>query len=282
MRTLLPAVLLLFPPAFGKVLTGLSPAEPSWVAINDGVMGGRSQGGPLQLEGGILRFAGIISLENNGGFSSIRSNDPRYALPGDGEIVLKLRGDGRSYWMDLRGSVRQGGSSYRAGFRTIAGEDWQEVRIPLSAFRASAYGMDLPGAPPLEPARVVSIGFTLYDKKAGPFRVDFDEIRFEPAPAPALPGPDASPVSDLIGLAIRRGVPLFNQGQPQACAAVYEVTAHALLRLPDDALRGGDREILAAALRAFGAEPNASEKAWILRRALDAVYPAHAAPPMPR
>ena len=50
-----------------------------------------------------------------------------------------------------------------------------------------------------------------------------------------------TPALDLIDLAIRRGVPLFNDGQPEATVAIYEVTTSALLALgtavPNDAQR---------------------------------------------
>ena len=44
-----------------------------WFIVNDGVMGGLSQGGPSLSGSGTLLFSGEISLENNGGFSSIRT-----------------------------------------------------------------------------------------------------------------------------------------------------------------------------------------------------------------
>ena len=45
-------------------------ADP-WRSVNDGVMGGRSSGGMVQAEDA-LKFTGELSLENNGGFSSVR------------------------------------------------------------------------------------------------------------------------------------------------------------------------------------------------------------------
>ena len=53
-----------------------SAAEPGWTAVNDGVMGGVSRGGAKLIDGS-LHFRGILSLDNNGGFSSIRSGGPR-------------------------------------------------------------------------------------------------------------------------------------------------------------------------------------------------------------
>lgn len=71
----------------------------------------------------------------------------------------------------------------------------------------------------------------------------------------------------LIELAIERGVPLFNSGNADACAAVYEVTCEALRSMagvPEDC-----RADLARSLAKMRAEKSDSDKAWILRRALD-------------
>ena len=46
----------------------------TWRVVVDGVMGGRSTGRVASNEPGILRFSGDLSLENNGGFSQIRTN----------------------------------------------------------------------------------------------------------------------------------------------------------------------------------------------------------------
>ncbi len=72
----------------------------------------------------------------------------------------------------------------------------------------------------------------------------------------------------LIEEAIRLGVPLYNGGQPAACAAVYRTALRALeLLVPSEI----DRDIAARALAAAaGSEP--SEGAWILRYALDDLY----------
>jgi len=73
--------------------------------------------------------------------------------------------------------------------------------------------------------------------------------------------------SSLIDLAIDRGAPLYNDGQPASTVAIYEVAANALLSfsdrdVPDDAKRG-----LRAALRDSRGTPR--ERAVVLRRALD-------------
>jgi uncharacterized surface protein with fasciclin (FAS1) repeats len=75
----------------------------------------------------------------------------------------------------------------------------------------------------------------------------------------------------LITLAIDRGVPLFNAGDPDACKAIYEVTAEALLLIPDPSLSTASREKLTTALAKVREQTTAREQAWMLRRALDEV-----------
>ena len=51
------------------------PQITAWQVVDDGVMGGLSKGNfKSDKKKGNLIFAGNLSLENNGGFSSIRSN----------------------------------------------------------------------------------------------------------------------------------------------------------------------------------------------------------------
>jgi hypothetical protein len=73
----------------------------------------------------------------------------------------------------------------------------------------------------------------------------------------------------LIVLAIDRGVPLFNNGNPGACAAVYEVTCEALRVMPG--VSEDSRADLARALAKMREAETDNEKAWILRYALDGV-----------
>jgi len=252
----------------------------NWVSVNDGVMGGVSKGGLVRTERKTLLFAGNLSLENNGGFASIRTKPSTMKLDGATGIIVKARGDGRTYWVGLRTTRQLGSSSYRAYLLTSKGK-FRETLIPLSDFKLQAFGRQLPGGA-IDPAAIASVGFTLADKKAGPFELEIESIKavFEDAKPPATePGgtivdvaaaagtfKTLTPVA-LIGLAIDRGVPLFNSGTTEGCAAVYEVTCEALRIMPD--VSADSRKEFAQALAKMRAEKTASEKAWILRRALD-------------
>ncbi len=162
----------------GGVLSAFGPEKGEWIAVNDGVMGGASKGGAERESWCVVVFAGTISLENNGGFCSIRCASREWRMEKGGAVVLRVVGDGRSYWMDLRTSERQGAFSYRQGFNTVKGEE-MTIRLPVENFRASAFGRNVWLAAPLNPEKVMSVGFTMYDKKEGPFRLEVLGIEWE-------------------------------------------------------------------------------------------------------
>lgn len=151
--------------------------SPKWFAVNDGVMGGLSKGGP-ETKDGSLHFTGVLSLENNGGFSSIRT-DGRYDFSGKKAMVMRVKGDGRKYQLRLATDARYRGSavSYGAEFATEKGE-WTEVKIPLGNLSPSWRGMKLDG-PALDASKVEEIGILIGDKKAGAFALEVDWISVE-------------------------------------------------------------------------------------------------------
>lgn len=148
-----------------------------WSTVLDGVMGGRSTGRISQDEKGLLRFTGELSLKNNGGFSSIRTAVPQGTFAGKEGLAFRVKGDGRRYQFDVRCSdVRLMAGSFQVKFDTKAGE-WMTLEIPFRDFKLYNFGELVDGAPRLRPERVESIGFTLADKKEGPFAFEVDWVR---------------------------------------------------------------------------------------------------------
>jgi uncharacterized surface protein with fasciclin (FAS1) repeats len=148
-----------------------------WQTVLDGVMGGLSTGRIAAGEGGTLRFTGELSLENNGGFSQIRTAVPEGTFAGTTGLVLRVKGDGRSYQCDIRSSrLRLMAGGYQSVFATKAGE-WTEITIPFDQCVANSFGQRIRNAPPLDPASIESVGITLADKKEGPFAIEVDWIR---------------------------------------------------------------------------------------------------------
>ena len=179
------------PSAEERILTAFDGKDPlRWQTVNDGVMGGRSQGDSSRTGNNTLRFAGEISLENNGGFSSIRTRPQDLKLGGYDGLSIRVRGDGRTYKLALRTSRTSQWIAYWADFETKK-DTWTTVRIPFSNWVPTTFGRKLPG-PKLRPSSINSVGFMLYDKKAGPFSLEVDSISAfrgsaEPQADPAVP-----------------------------------------------------------------------------------------------
>lgn len=140
-------------------------------------MGGLSSGRVAQPEAGLLRFAGELSLENNGGFSQMQTTVPVGSMKDATGVELRVRGDGRTYQFDVRCSdVRMMAGSFQTKFETVKGE-WTTLTLPFEDFRLYSFGRLVSNAPELKPAKIESIGVTLADKKAGPFQLDVDYVR---------------------------------------------------------------------------------------------------------
>ena len=70
-------------------------AGQQWQAVNDGVMGGVSDGRFKITEGKTLEFFGTLSLDNNGGFASVRSKPADRDIKTGDTLVVRVKGDGR-------------------------------------------------------------------------------------------------------------------------------------------------------------------------------------------
>jgi len=80
---------------------------------------------------------------------------------------------------------------------------------------------------------------------------------------------------DLIGLAIKKGVPLYNHGDHRACAAVYEVAAHALMAMPVSAVSANERKMLGYAIAKASRSNCMTSNAWTYRSAFDRIMVAN-------
>lgn len=151
-------------------------AAKEWQTVNDGVMGGVSEGKFKITEAKTLEFFGNLSLENNGGFASVRTKARQLGLEIGDTLVARVRGDAREYSLNLYVDRPLVAFSYRATVPTKRGE-WIEVKVPLNKFEATSFGRPVPDAGPVNPAEVNAVGFLLGDKKAGPFKLELEWIK---------------------------------------------------------------------------------------------------------
>jgi NADH dehydrogenase [ubiquinone] 1 alpha subcomplex assembly factor 1 len=145
-----------------------------WRAVNDNVMGGVSTG-KVSSTGGSLTFTGVLSLENNGGFASIRSGSLRgLNLSAETGMNVRVRGDGRTYALNIN-SQASWNLLYRGEFKTKP-DTWLEFRIPFNDLKPTYFGNTLPG-PKIDASKLEYVGFILADKKPGPFMLEVGWIK---------------------------------------------------------------------------------------------------------
>lgn len=147
----------------------------TWQVVNDDVMGGVSSSSFRITNGGAI-FNGVVSLENNGGFASVRSSPVRGNLSGSDAFVIRVRGDGRRYKFSARMDRSFNRAIYQYPFTTKSGV-WEEHRLPLKDFVASFRGRVLADEPALNAANVTSVGFLISDNQAGSFQLEVAWIK---------------------------------------------------------------------------------------------------------
>ena len=146
-----------------------------WRIVNDGVMGGLSKSGIDINKNAVAVFQGQLSLENNGGFASLRRLPRDYNLKGFTGVSIRIKGDGRTYQFRIRTNERFDGVAYRAEFETKA-KEWLIVKIPFKAFIPTFRGRRVPNAPKLRQENIRQIGFLIADKREGTFRLEIDWV----------------------------------------------------------------------------------------------------------
>ena len=159
-----------------KNLIEFLPKETKdWSPVNDTVMGGVSSSAIVQASESVALFSGTVSLENNGGFASVRSRPQLLDLSGYQGIQVRVRGDGKRYQFRIRTDNRYDGPTYRTSFETTRGE-WTVHKLLFSDFVPTFRGRILKNHPPLDPTGIQSFGFLIADKQKGPFALEIDWI----------------------------------------------------------------------------------------------------------
>ena len=157
---------------------GISEGTHNWRTLNDSVMGGLSYSRLTVTDTG-LKITGAVSLENNGGFSSIRSSFENYDLAEYSNLVLRCRGKGQTFSFTLETDRRWYYPYYKASI-PLPDENWHEVKIPLSDFKKYRVGRtndESISTSLLDD--IIRLGIVTNSKQAGEFEFELDYIYFE-------------------------------------------------------------------------------------------------------
>jgi NADH dehydrogenase [ubiquinone] 1 alpha subcomplex assembly factor 1 len=150
-------------------------AMRGWQVEDDDVMGGVSRGRLTRDAAGHAIFHGEVSLENNGGFSSIQNNFDPLDVSGYQHAILRLKGDGKDYRFIVESDPKTR-HYYVAEFGTSG--DWQEIKVPLRKMYPMRRGdrLDLPNYP----GKTISqVRLMIANGRAESFRLEITNIRLE-------------------------------------------------------------------------------------------------------
>ena len=146
-----------------------------WRIVNDGVMGGISKSSLILNDLGNGQFMGHVSLANNGGFASIQLNKTIQLADEKKFILLRIKGDGKSYEFRLKSQISQS-ESYVHQFTTTG--EWEIIKLPMSEFYPQFFGRKL-NKPNFNFKSIEQLSFLIANKQEEDFKLLIDWIGLE-------------------------------------------------------------------------------------------------------
>ena len=146
-----------------------------WRIVNDGVMGGISKSSLFLTSSGHGKFAGHVSLANNGGFASIQLNKKIGFTAENKFVLLKVKGDGKQYEFRIKAKTSQN-ASYVHPFSTSG--EWQLIKLPLAQFYPKFFGRIL-DSPNFNFQTIEQLSFLIANKREEDFELLIDFIGVE-------------------------------------------------------------------------------------------------------
>ncbi|PQJ80959.1 CIA30 family protein [Polaribacter porphyrae] len=143
-----------------------------WQVVDDGVMGGLSQGNLKINDVGNGIFYGFVSTKNNGGFSSIRYRFSKKNVAKYSKIILKIKGDGKNYQLRIKNNSKDY-YSYVKPFITT--QNWSLIEIKLSDMYPTFRGRKL-NIENFSEESIEELAILIGNKKNEQFQLEIDKI----------------------------------------------------------------------------------------------------------
>ena len=144
----------------------------AWQVEDDVVMGGVSAGEFTVNDEGYGVFSGEVSLENNGGFSSVQYYFDRMVVGEYTTACIRLKGDGKRYQFRVESGKRER-HSYIYHFETSG--DWETIEIPLKEMVPQWRGRKL-NLPNFSGETINHIRFLIANGKAESFELMIEKV----------------------------------------------------------------------------------------------------------
>jgi len=157
---------------FGKEKDG-----HTWQIINDNVMGGMSNSKISFTENSML-FEGVISLQNNGGFASVRSPIRNMDLSKYTKVKMRYKSSIRNFDLIFSNDLKYYNPKYKLGFSPKT-ENWETKEFLLKDAIETRMGQPTGASISDQNLKnIIRFGFILSDKREGSFVLEIDYLEF--------------------------------------------------------------------------------------------------------
>lgn len=156
--------------------SSIMKSNEKWRIVNDGVMGGLSSSKAGVTDEGKIIFNGSVSLDNNGGFASLRSPIKNYNFVEYTGIEIRIKGDGKIYSVSMKETSYFTGSFYTANFQTVK-EEWITLKIPFDSFSLYYFGREIFSDSKIPLDKIKEISILIGEKQEGAFYSEIDFIK---------------------------------------------------------------------------------------------------------
>lgn len=156
---------------------GKSTGGQYWSVTNDGVMGGLSKGNAWLSDSTVV-FKGEVSLDNNGGFSSLRSPYNSLDFSSYESAEIRLRASGLKFSVTFAKNRRFYIPNYKYVMK-LESNQWEVVTFDLDELKeyrlGNATGENITQR---DLKNLIGISFINEGKEEGPFVLEVDYIKF--------------------------------------------------------------------------------------------------------
>lgn len=149
-----------------------------WVLLSDNIMGGLTKS-KIEYTNNSVLLSGNISLDNYGGFSSIKTKYESVDLSEYNGIKIKFKSTNQKFAFTLEDNQNWTQPNFKREFSPKKDDTWEELIIYFKDFQEIKIG-ELTGNMMKSKSlkNIVRMGIMTYEKKEGPFSLEVDYIEF--------------------------------------------------------------------------------------------------------
>ncbi|KAJ1663552.1 hypothetical protein IW140_004839 [Coemansia sp. RSA 1813] len=163
-----------------------------WVKGSDRDIGGFSDVWLDTTSSGHAKFHGYISQKlpedtrfKRSGYAMIRTKDPQSDILSDGTwdsslyryLAIRVKADRRKYFVNLKSDTLIHTDIYQHLLPIRKPGHWETVIIPFNMFTLTSNSVILASQPTMASTNMETVGFSLSDRREGPFSLEFAWIK---------------------------------------------------------------------------------------------------------